>query len=282
MASRRQRFKKLMRRQHDQSTHSERLHREVFNGTTGARVSIHRDEVALEGDYVIERQGGPVPHESTHRPKRHPRHEAAILLHDALRQAGVKDAGVSAQMVDKFLQLLEHVGSPDVTVTQLVDQLIKQRDDQVAEGARRLGVVPAFQDSFVNRGAPTVNHDQEGSFTITSPLGTTEEIPYDATMEKIVEAAKPIGGVGAVLAATADVGVPPLYQTECALSGLRLADGSAARHPTEDEWEEVVASARRRKRGLTKHAEAAGYEFVGEYPRQRTSWLIRDEMAGGS
>lgn len=238
MASRRQRFKKLMRRQHDQSTHSERLHREVFNGTTGARVSIHRDEVALEGDHVIERQGGPVPHESTHRPKRHPRHEAAVLLHDALRQAGVssEDSRVTAPMVDKFLQLLEHVGSPDVAVTQLVDQLLKQRDDQIAEGARRLQAVDwgAGEDSAVVD-LPTKLSD----------LQSYEELPL----------------------------------TECALNGLRLVDGSPARHPTEEEWEEVVTSARRRKQGVARSLETSGYELVGEYPRQRTSWLIKD---GGS
>lgn len=211
MASRRQRFRKLMRRRQDQSMHVERTHVEAYDHRTGRR--LHHGEEINTKDTVIERAGGPQPHKSTHRPKRHPRHEAAVLLHDALRQAGVssEDSRVTAPMVDKFLQLLEHVGSPDVAVTQLVDQLLKQRDDQIAEGARRLQAVDwgADEDSAVVD-LPTKLSD----------LQSCEELPL----------------------------------TECALNGLRLADGSPARHPTEEEWTDLVAEARRRKRGLTNIA----------------------------
>lgn len=278
MASKRQRRARRFRAQQEQERHRGRIHRDVFDPVSDRR--LPSTEVARENVTVVERVGGPQPRESLHRPRRHRRHEAAILLHDALRQAGARGedgttGGVTAEMVTKFIELVDHVGSPEVAVTQLVDQLLKQRDDQVAEGASRLQVVDwgAGEQSTVVDVPPGT---RSGTIAFTDgeeAARAWERVVADGLAGKLaVETEMRLGDVG--------ISAPQYMTTECALSGLRLADGSAARHPTEEEWETMTTEARRRKRAIIRYACSLGWEIVGEYARrERTSWL---REVGGS
>lgn len=45
-------------------------------------------------------------------------------------------------------------------------------------------------------------------------------------------------------------------------------------HPTDQQWDEITATAKRRKRGIKKFAAAAGFQLLDDHdPKQRTSWV---------
>lgn len=45
------------------------------------------------------------------------------------------------------------------------------------------------------------------------------------------------------------------------------------RHPTTEQWDEMIAAAKRRKRKIDRFAEAQGFKLVGDDNRERTSWM---------
>lgn len=54
----------------------------------------------------------------------------------------------------------------------------------------------------------------------------------------------------------------------------QILPATMAGHPTPTEWDELVATAKRRKRGITRFAEAQGYELVeGGDAKVRESWV---------
>lgn len=118
-----------------------------------------------------------------------------------------------------------------------------------------------------------------GTYTLTVNGKTTEQIPYDASLEELRKIGQKIGiTIEKVMASRDKLSLEAGDQVVEIPVPHDHGDKAYAGRPTEEQWAELEATAKKRKRGATGYIrvlEAAGYELLSDDhdPRERESWV---------